>query len=117
LLDKHVIEQAWKSIFSINTLENLKLPLKELVQQEIPKEIMMDKKKGFSVPIEEWFKNHLKEDLIKKTLDTDIYGKEDFQQDILKQYVRDFLDNKHNNGWGIWHIYAWQNWALKSNLI
>ena len=73
-LDKHVIDEAWQSNFSIHKLSQLKLPLKELVKQEIPEQLLMRKKKGFSVPIEEWFRSQLKQDLIEKTIDMSIYG-------------------------------------------
>ena len=117
LLDKNVIEEAWSSHFKINKIKNLKLPLKQIVEEEIPADLLMQKKKGFSVPIEHWFKNELKEDLIEKTLKRELYGNEYFNQQMIKDYVNDFLEGKHNNGWGIWHIYAWQNWAIKSGLI
>jgi asparagine synthase (glutamine-hydrolysing) len=116
-LDKHVIDEAWQSKFSINKISGLKLPLKELLKQEIPEDLLMQEKKGFSVPIEDWFRSNLRQDLIEKTLHMSIYGNAYFNEKLLKQYVKDFLDLKHDNGWGIWHIYAWQNWALKSELI
>jgi asparagine synthase (glutamine-hydrolysing) len=116
-LDKHVIDEAWQSNFSIDKMSKLKLPLKELLKQEIPEDLLMQEKKGFSVPIEDWFRSSLKQDLVEKTIKMSIYGSAYFNEKQLKQYVKDFLDLKHNNGWGIWHIYAWQNWAIKSNLI
>lgn len=30
---------------------------------------------------------------------------------MIKDYVSQFLNGEHNNGWGVWHIYAWQKWA------
>ena len=111
LLDKNVIEQAWEGFFSIDKLDDLKKPLKQLLQENIPQELLMENKKGFSVPIELWFRGQLKNDLIETVLNSDIYGSECFDQSILKGYVREFLDGKHGNGWGVWHIYAWQKWA------
>lgn len=113
LLDKKVIEESWKSFFSIEDLKNLKKPLRELLEQVIPKELLMKEKKGFSVPIEFWLRNQLKSDLNKVVLDSNLYGNEYFDQTLLKKYIVDFLENKHNNGWGVWHIYAWQKWADK----
>lgn len=113
LLDKTVIEESWMSFFSIENLKNLKKPLKELVEQVIPEHLLMKEKRGFSVPIEKWLRNQLKPDLTNTVLNSDIYGNECFDQAVLKKYVVDFLDNKHNNGWGVWHIYAWQKWADK----
>ena len=112
-LDKHVIDKSWMIYFSINSLIDLKQPLKKLASQIIPSNLLMQKKQGFSVPINKWFRNQLKEDLIKTVLDSDLYGNEHFDQTILKGYVQSFLEGKHNNGWGVWHIYAWQKWAEK----
>ena len=111
LLDRQVIEQAWEVLFPIDELEDLKNPLKKLLQEKIPQNLIMGEKKGFSVPIEIWFRNQLKPDLIETILKSDLYGNDCFDQDILKNYVIDFLDGNHDNGWGVWHIYAWQKWA------
>lgn len=111
LLDKNVIEQSWQMFFPINELKDLKKPLKKLLQEKIPKNLIMVEKRGFSVPIELWFRNQLKQDLKETVLNADLYGKECFDQKELKDYVQDFLDGKHDNGWGVWHIYAWQKWA------
>ncbi len=116
-LDKKVIDAAWKIHYPIDTLSQLKLPLKNLVQQEIPKDMMMQEKKGFSVPIENWFSNELKEDLLNTVVNNKLYGIPDNKQDIFKNYINDFLESKHNNGWGVWHIYTWQKWAVQSELI
>lgn len=116
-LDKEVIRYAWDINFPIRKLEQLKQPLKELVKKEIPEQMLMQRKKGFSVPIETWIRNHLKEDLIDTTLKNSIYGVPTGNQETLKNYIREFLDNEHNNGWGVWHIYAWQKWAINSELI
>jgi len=29
----------------------------------------------------------------------------------------DFYNGKHDAAWGVWHIYAWQKWALSQGLI
>ena len=113
LLDKNVIVQAWQVYFPIDTLNDLKKPLKRLLTEKIPQNLIMEEKKGFSVPIELWFRNQLRQDLIETVLQTDLYGNECFDQEVLKTYVQDFLDEKHNNGWGVWHIYAWQKWAAR----
>lgn len=113
LLDKNVIKRSWEVFYKINGLKDLKKPLKDLVSDKIPPHLLMEGKRGFSVPIEEWFRNQLKPDLIESVLNSELYGKECFDQNVLKGYVRDFLDEKHNNGWGVWHIYAWQKWAVR----
>lgn len=111
LLDKNVIKNSWSIYFPIRTLMELKKPLKRLLQEKIPDALIMKEKKGFSVPIESWLRNELKADLINTVLNKDLYGHSCFDQTRLKDYVSEFLDEKHDDGWGIWHIYAWQKWA------
>jgi len=117
LLDKHVIENAWNNIHDISKLKNLKKPLKEMVYQYIPKSLMMQNKKGFGVPMEDWLRNELRQDLETKVFEVDFYGFDHFESQALIDYVQKFLDKKHNNAWGVWHIYAWQKWACNQNFI
>ena len=116
-LDKEFIEYSWNHLVDLNHLKNLKKPLKDLLEQEIPAKLLMKKKKGFSVPLEAWLKNELREDLEKTVFERDLFGKELFNQTILKRYVHDFLQEKHGNVWGVWHIYAWQKWAIHQDLM
>jgi len=116
-LDKHFIAYSWNHLVDLKQLKNLKKPLKDLLAQEIPEKLLMKKKKGFSIPLEKWLKNELKNDLEKTVLERDLFGKQFFNQMVLKEYIKDFLRGGHNNAWGVWHIYAWQKWAIHQELI
>ena len=116
-LDKELIEYAWENMQDISKIENLKQPLKDLVYQYIPKKLMLQSKKGFSVPLKEWLRTSLKADVEKTVCETPFYGAAHFNTKPLISYVNDFLANKHNNEWGVWHIYAWQKWAIQQNLV
>jgi len=76
-----------------------------------PKTIIQTKKKGFSVPIVKWLFQDLRENVEDYIFKKPIYGDNIINTDEIKKFVRDFYDRKHNNGWGVWHIYAWQKWA------
>jgi asparagine synthase (glutamine-hydrolysing) len=116
-LDKELIEYAWENMQDISKIENLKQPLKDLVYQYIPKKLMLQSKKGFSVPLKEWLRTSLKADVEKTVCETPFYGAAHFNTKPLISFVNDFLANKHNNEWGVWHIYAWQKWAIQQNLV
>ena len=117
LLDKSLISNAWKILPDISNMENLKKPLKEIVYQFIPKNLMLKQKKGFSVPLKDWLRGALRNDLENVILKQPFYGTDVFDAEPLKMYVIDFLEGKHNNEWGVWHIYAWQKWAVSQKLI
>jgi asparagine synthase (glutamine-hydrolysing) len=78
---------------------------------------MLQSKKGFSVPLKEWLRTSLKADVEKTVCKTTFYGSNHFDTLPLVNYVKDFLANKHNNEWGVWHIYAWQKWAIQQKLV
>ncbi len=69
------------------------------------------KKKVFSVPMKTWLRNELKEDLINHIFNKSFYGGKMINVIEVKKQVQDFLDYKHQNEWGVWHIYAWRKWA------
>jgi asparagine synthase (glutamine-hydrolysing) len=116
-LDKEVILEAWGSMHDISDLKNLKQPLKEFVYTYIPKGLMMQSKKGFTVPMKDWLRSSLKKDLVYTVCEMPFYGSEHFNTKPLVDYVKEFLDDKHQNEWGVWHIYAWQKWAINQKLV
>ena len=110
-LGKKVIKEAFHMSPNYTDKFELKHVLKKISRNLYPKEIITNKKRGFSVPIEDWLRNELKEDLIYYIFRLDFYGEEILNVKAIKLYVQDFIDERHNNGWGIWQIYAWQKWA------
>lgn len=95
-----------------------KFILKEDLYCHIDQNMVNKKKKGFSVPIEKWLKNELKEDFIKTVIKIPFYGSESLNSEYLHTLVDDFYQNKTNaNPWGMWHLYAWQKWAINHKLI
>lgn len=111
-LDKESIDFAWKNTpLSLKNHAELKQILKQCLEIYFPKEIIEQKKKGFGVPIEYWLKNQLKTDVETFIFKKPIYGEGIINSKALRQYVKDFYDEKFKGGWGVWHIYAWQKWA------
>ena len=111
---KHGFSSGPKSIDSNYKLKNI---LKNTLALFLPKSIIFKKKKGFSVPMKSWLRNELKEELIEYIFDRKFYGDNILDVKIVKKYVQDFLDDNHDNEWGVWHIYAWQKWAYTHKLI
>lgn len=111
---KHGFSSGPKSIDSNYKLKNI---LKNTLALFLPNSIIFKKKKGFSVPMKSWLRNELKEELIEYIFDRKFYGDNILDVKIVKKYVQDFLDDNHDNEWGVWHIYAWQKWAYTHKLI
>ena len=74
-------------------------------------------KKGFSIPLERWIRNDLKNDILNTIIEKPIYGEECIDIHFLANVVEDFYNQKNNNWQLIWHIYTWQKWAKTYKLI
>jgi len=117
-LDKRIINQALTWLpKSYNQESDLKLPLKEIMCEIYPKSVINTKKKGFAVPINDWLKGPLKHEVEDVIFKTPFFGESCFDIEALKRYVSDFFEGKHNEAWGIWHVYTWQKWAIKQKLV
>lgn len=112
-LDKTVIQESWKVSANLKSKMDLKKTLKQLLSKEIPEDIINQKKMGFSVPIGDWLKSFLKEDVLFQIMERPFYGESVVNTDAVKKFIQDFYDNKHQDAWGVWHVYAWQKWAEK----
>ncbi|WP_204346109.1 asparagine synthase (glutamine-hydrolyzing) [Psychroserpens algicola] len=110
-LDKETILKSWELTSDLKHKTDLKKPLKNLLKKEVSESLINQKKMGFSVPLYQWLHNELKTDVKIHVFDTPFYGADIMNVDVLRQYVDDFFNRKHDNSWGVWHIYAWQKWA------
>ncbi|MGK0307172.1 MAG: asparagine synthase (glutamine-hydrolyzing) [Urechidicola sp.] len=118
-LDKEMIafSNRIKSGFTIHH-EETKVLLKSCLYDFIPEEIVNKEKKGFSVPISSWLKKELKKDFFYTLLERPFYGSEHVDLEYLKKLLEDFFNEKPTvDVWGLWHVYAWQKWAIHQELI
>ncbi len=97
--------------------KDLKKDLKKIMSNYYPESIIYKKKKGFTVPLEQWLKQELKDDVKHVIFDKPFYGASIVHVKAIKNYVNDFYNKKHDSAWGVWHIYAWQKWAISQELI
>lgn len=93
-----------------------KFILKNTLRNFVKEEITLLPKKGFSIPIDTILRNELKADVVKTLLNDNFYGDNLIEKEVLNKVVTDYLEKNKGNGWGIWHLYAWQKWAKKYDL-
>jgi asparagine synthase (glutamine-hydrolysing) len=115
LLDKEVIRFA--SRIRPELLKNhtqMKYILRKILGQYIPKDVIMQTKRGFTPPLKVWSKTVLR-DNIKDTLGLlPLLGLPIPGAELLKKYGMDYLNDKHDNLEGIWTLYSLASW--KKNL-
>jgi asparagine synthase (glutamine-hydrolysing) len=114
LLDQHIIEflaQVDPKIKYKN--RNKKYILKEIAHKYLPKKLMDRPKKGFSVPIFEWFKDELKEYIL-YYLDTNRIEKEGIFNSDVVAYKRDqYLAGNLKDINEIWYLLVFEMWYEK----
>jgi asparagine synthase (glutamine-hydrolysing) len=112
-----LLEHARYYIPEIRSDADLKKPLKRVFEQKFPGLKPFRRKIGFTVPIEKILKGALRDDVMKYTLEKDLYGEGIIDRQAFRNYVSDYYAGKHRNHQGIWHLYAWQKWAYHQQLI
>ncbi|WP_134702543.1 asparagine synthase (glutamine-hydrolyzing) [Ammoniphilus sp. YIM 78166] len=111
MLDKGVIELAFQvpSYFKIKGNVQ-KYILKDTFSDMLPMSIMRQKKHGFGVPLDVWFRGPLKSELL-QLIDYDrLQSQGIFNPETVKRIVHEHLKAKKNHSWLLWSIYVFQKW-------
>jgi asparagine synthase (glutamine-hydrolysing) len=117
-LDKEMItfSNRIESGFTIKHNE-AKLLIKSGFYDFLPKSIVNTEKKGFAIPITSWLKNELRADFTKTVLENEFYGSEHVDLNFLNKQIEGFFkEDPSIDVWGLWHVYAWQKWAIHHEL-
>lgn len=114
MLDKNVIELAFSMPpdFKIKG-RNQKFILKDTFKDLIPNEILGKSKRGFAVPIGEWFKGPLKNMLLKFLSKEFILEQGIFEYEYIKSLLEDHFAERVNNAYPLWALFVFQNWYRK----
>lgn len=112
-LDKKSIDFSWELESKFLEHKTLKKILKDCLKQFIPETLLNKKKMGFTVPLDDWLRNDLKKDVIHHVFEIPFYGEQFLDIEKIKNAVTEFYNHKGINAWAVWHIYAWQKWAVK----
>ncbi len=89
---------------------NKKLILKEAFKDILPKETLKFKKAGFGVPVDYWFRNELKGELM-SFIDKDFLEKQGiFNYHYIKEMADAHINGKENYKGPLWNFYIFQKW-------
>lgn len=111
LLDPAVVEAAWRMPFSMKQKGDIgKWPLKQVLYQYLPREMMERPKMGFGVPIHDWLRSELKEwtqDLLsfERLKNQGLYNPVLVQDTLTKH-----LKAEENNAAKLWDVLMVQAW-------
>ena len=112
-LDNHVVEHAWSLPLAYKQCNGLsKSPIRDIVSDYVPDQIMNRPKAGFGVPIDsllrnqlrDWAENLLSEDALSKTGFIDV-------EKVRKVWIS-HLSGRVNQQYTLWNILMFQQWNL-----
>jgi asparagine synthase (glutamine-hydrolysing) len=84
--------------------------LKESFKNYFPKDFLNKSKKGFGVPVGDWLKTDLKNELLSYVDKTFIEKQNIFYYHGVSSLVNNHLDSKVDNTFRVWTFYCFQKW-------
>ena len=76
----------------------------------LPNEIVNLPKKGFSLPIDVWFKKSLTKKLAETFDSKKINAQAIFNNDYLQYIIKEHINGRRNHKSLLWKLYVFQNW-------
>jgi asparagine synthase (glutamine-hydrolysing) len=92
---------------------NKKYILKEAFKDILPSETLKFKKSGFGVPVDYWFRNELKNELMNFINKEFLERQGIFDYQAIKEMADAHLSGKENNKGALWNFYVFQKWYTK----
>lgn len=84
--------------------------LKESFKKYFPKDFLNKSKKGFGVPVGDWLRGNLKNELLSYIDKAFIVKQDIFQFETISKMVNNHLDGKIDNTFRVWTFYCFQKW-------
>lgn len=110
-LDHRLVEFAYCLPYSLKIRGwQQKYLFRKSMGRILPPEIQRRKKHGFSVPIELWLKQDLREMMRDLLLNSSAAKQGIWNQAYIETLVGDFLSGKRTNGRLIWNIFIFELW-------
>ena len=112
-LDQNIVEFAAQLPSDYKYHNGIKkYPLRQIVHQYIPKEMMDRPKSGFAVPVKDWLLKELRP-LVFDRLGEDSLSHGLFRKEQVESLLRDFYGGRTEKYLQIWHLLMFQMWYQK----
>ncbi len=89
-----------------------KMNLRKSLMKKAGEELVLKPKKGFVIPIDDWIRGGLKNEITEKLLDMPESLSKFFNREKLEGLLKSHMDDSHNKGWFIWSIYSLVQWEF-----
>lgn len=111
LLDRKVIEFAWTLPLDMKIQQSHgKIILKEILGKYVPRQLVDRPKAGFSVPMDQWLRDPLKEWANYLLQSEKIKNQGYLNHNIIQNIWQQHLSGRFNHGSKLWNILMFQAW-------
>jgi len=87
-----------------------KFLLKRALRGLLPDGILNRPKKGFGIPVANWFRGPLKEQMLSVLSPERIAGKGLFDVEAVRRLIGDHLSGRHDNRKQLWTLFVFELW-------
>jgi asparagine synthase (glutamine-hydrolysing) len=87
-----------------------KMNLKRSLINKTEKELVLRPKNGFVIPIDDWIRTGLKNEITEKLMDMPAHLSIFFRKEKLKNLLNLHMSGIQNRGWFIWSVYTLVQW-------
>ena len=112
LLDHELLELSAKipSNLKLKGLTNRKYIFKQMLKDMLPKEILYRKKKGFSMPVNNWLKGDLKKYAYSHLLSQKFKNRNIIKKESIKTILDTHMNTSVNTSYTIWTLLMLELW-------
>lgn len=93
--------------------KNRKIILKDTFRDLIPEKLLRASKKGFAVPIGNWFRKELRHDLPNELNENEIKRTGIFNYEYIEEIINQHLSFKHDRSSELWTLLVLQKWLKR----
>jgi asparagine synthase (glutamine-hydrolysing) len=84
--------------------------LRKVLEIYLPKNLIVNKKKGFSIPLGHWMKTRLKSWCFNSIFEIDSFSQKNFNKSVLEKIWKEHQQGKKDRSKIIWNIITLNNW-------
>jgi len=111
LLDHRLVELSLKVPTNLNVVNSVtKQPLRRILYQFVPKELVDRPKQGFAVPKADWLRNELREWADELLSEHELQKSGIFNTSFIRQKWHTHLFTEHDYSFHLWSILMFQSW-------
>jgi asparagine synthase (glutamine-hydrolysing) len=111
-LDQELVEMCAKLPveYKVNSRQG-KLILREIVAKDLPPELLSAPKRGFSVPLDQWFRGSARESIAAGVLPIHAGLSPYLRQSAVETLLREHVERRANHAQRLWALWVLNEWA------